>query len=251
MHFMSDDDRWNVLTVLILHTNIRNRCWPSTDLLARQGTHGNKKKAIAAKKWLREHKAFVLVPHKKRFGDEETALPQRQHIYELTGYIQACNNPECACGGNGKRYKYLYHKSEPESFNAETFNGKTFNGESFGGKSFNGGTGSMSSESLSTESTSNQTSSNGDREKRETVALAKLAIADIRFSKTDFPDRPTLMRNAIEQYGYKTVLIAIDDAHREGAKFWSYVAAKLEAQRPAVMTGEDYITGIYADYIDH
>jgi len=250
MHFLSDKDRWNVLTVLILHTNNRNRCWPSTDTLARQGTHGNRKQAVNAKKWLEEHGAFQLVPYKKRC-DEEQNLPQRQHVYELTGYIQACHNPTCDCGGDGRRYSYLRHKPEAKSFEAESFEAETFNGETFEAKTFNGETLSMSISTPSLLSQSNESLSTQSVEKRVGVLLAQIKGANIRFSGEQFTSRRILIREALNTYSYSTIRQAIRDSEDEGAKWWSYVSNKLEAQRPVVLTGEDYITGAFADYIDH
>ena len=85
LHILSKNDRWNVLTVLIAHTNTRNRCWPSLTTIARLGTSGNRNHASNAKQWLLKHSAFRLVPFQKRFGEDEINLPRRQHIYELTG----------------------------------------------------------------------------------------------------------------------------------------------------------------------
>lgn len=96
-----------------------------------------------------------------------------------------------------------------------------------------------------------ETTREKETEKRVTAVLAKLADAKIKFSKADYPNKPMLIEGVIEEYGYKKVMMAIQDAEREGAKWWSYVAAKLEAQKQHVLTGEDYINGKYADYIDH
>jgi len=88
-------------------------------------------------------------------------------------------------------------------------------------------------------------------EKRVGAVLAKLTRAKIKFGNTDYPDRRVLIKGIIEEYGYKTVMMAIQEAERENAQWWSYVAIKLEAQRQVVLTGEDYISGALADYIDH
>lgn len=100
-------DRWNVLTVLIVHTNRRNRCWPSSKTIARLATNGNPNRAVEARKWLLSHGAMVLVPYEKRFGEDETGLPKRQFIYELTGKIYTCDNPEC-CKKAGITITYLH-----------------------------------------------------------------------------------------------------------------------------------------------
>ena len=96
-----------------------------------------------------------------------------------------------------------------------------------------------------------ETSPSINSEKRVQGVLIQLGIAKIKFSNAQYPNRKALINDAIEGYGYATVKQAIKDAADEGAKWWSYVANKLEAQRPVVLTGEDYITGPYADYIEH
>jgi hypothetical protein len=96
-----------------------------------------------------------------------------------------------------------------------------------------------------------ETSSERNSEKRVRSILTQLGIAKIKFSKVQYPNRQALVIAAIEEYGYPTVRQAVKDAADEDAKWWSYVANKLEAQRPVVLTGEDYITGPYADYIEH
>lgn len=83
---LRDDGRLALLTALILHANIRMRCWASTDLLISE-TGWSRVPVVAAKKWLGEHGAFVLVPFRKRV-DEELKLPRRQHVYQLTGILR-------------------------------------------------------------------------------------------------------------------------------------------------------------------
>lgn len=255
MHFLSEKDRWNVLTVLILHTDDFNRCWPSTNTLAYMGAHGNRKRALDAKKWLGEHGAFQLVPYQKR-TDEEKKLPQRQHIYQLTGYIQACHDLLCDCGGDGRRYLYLRPRPqaksfEPKSFDAESFDAESFTIESFDAETFNGETLSISLSSPSLSSQSSESLSLRSNEKRVGVLLAQITGANIHFSRKEFPNRKALLLEALNNYSYSTIRQAIRDSENEGARSWIYVANKLEAQSPIVLTGEDYITGKYADYIDH
>ncbi len=148
LHLLTIDDRWNVLTVLILHSNIRNRCHVSMDTIAKMATHGNRTKATAAKKWLENHGAFELVPFGKRLEDERNLSP-RQHVYQLKGTFHACTELGCDCGNDGQVYGYLYHgKLEnldgqmitfPKSLNGQTIenpNGQTF-------ESLDGQTGSI------------------------------------------------------------------------------------------------------------
>lgn len=119
MHLLCRDDRWNVLTVLMLHSNIRNRCWPSMDILQEMACNGNRTRATRAKKWLVKHKAVELVPAAQRHPDEKH-LPPRQHVYQLTGIIQACDDPECDCGHDGKTYFY-FNVQDLKSFDGDTF----------------------------------------------------------------------------------------------------------------------------------
>lgn len=86
LHELRPDGRLAVLIVLILRSNIRLRCWPSTDLIV-SDTGWSVDSVVDARKWLEKHKAVVLVPYSKRV-DEEEKLPRRQIIYQLTGVIQ-------------------------------------------------------------------------------------------------------------------------------------------------------------------
>jgi hypothetical protein len=99
MEELTKDCRWNVLTVLILHANIRNRCWVGMDTIAKLATSGNLRRATKAKKWLQEQGAFTLVPFDKRVEKEELSLAPRQHLYQLTGKLTI----------EGVEYPYLYH----------------------------------------------------------------------------------------------------------------------------------------------
>lgn len=148
LHLLTINDRWNVLTVLILHSNIRNRCYVSMDTIAKMATHGNRTKATNAKKWLERHGAFELVPFGKRLEDERSLSP-RQHVYQLKGSFHACNVAGCDCGNDGQVYGYLYH-GKLENLDGQTINfpnnlnGQTIenlNGQTF--DSLNGQTGSI------------------------------------------------------------------------------------------------------------
>lgn len=151
--FLMNNYRWNVLTVLILHANIRNRCWVSMDTIAEMATHGNRTKANDAKKWLEKHCAFEIVPFSKRV-DKERDLAPRQHVYQLLGKIKACDDATCDCNGNGQEYTYLHYPdvdrlngqtiSEGNSLDGQTNN--RLNGDTF--DRLNGQTGSISIEVL-------------------------------------------------------------------------------------------------------
>lgn len=126
MPFLTKDCRWNVLTVLILHANGRNRCWPSMDTIAEMAAGNNRKRATRAKQWLQKHGAFTIVAFDKRV-EEESKLQPRQHIYQMTGHIKACRDKRCDCGGSGEVFSYLYlPKNVPidttENVPIETFN---------------------------------------------------------------------------------------------------------------------------------
>ena len=131
---LTKEHRWDVLTVLILHANIRNRCWVSTDTICEMATNGNRNKAIAAKKWLEKHKTLEIVTYNKRV-DEEKKLKPRQHVYQLLGKIQQCDDVLCDCQELKNTVMYLY----TESIDGETF--KSIDGETF--KSIDGETRSI------------------------------------------------------------------------------------------------------------
>lgn len=101
-HILTDEDRWNVLSALMLFANVRNRCWPNMDTIARMATNGNRNNATRAKQWLLQCGAIELVPGDKRVGKDEKALPSRQHVYQLTGKL-------CI---DGIEYQYLYHSAQ-------------------------------------------------------------------------------------------------------------------------------------------
>lgn len=90
------EHRVGVLFFLILHANVRLRCWPSVDRIVEKTTI-SRPVVIKAVKWLEEHCAIELVPFNKRV-DDELQLPPRQHVYQLTGFIE----------WEGERIKYLY-----------------------------------------------------------------------------------------------------------------------------------------------
>jgi hypothetical protein len=137
MPLLCQDDRWNVLTVLILFSNVRNRCWPSMDLIAKMGCNGNKARATRAKKWLVEHGAIELVKHSQRHEDEKH-LPPRQHVYQLTGVIKVypsySEDADMSNLPSVLTYHYLYTQ-DLKSFDGETF-------ESLPVENFDGETGS-------------------------------------------------------------------------------------------------------------
>lgn len=77
--------RGDLLMLLNLHTNTRNRCWPSIETLAEE-MDLSPTTIIKAKRWLIEVGALTLVSVDKREG-KELKLPVAQHIYQLTGFF--------------------------------------------------------------------------------------------------------------------------------------------------------------------
>lgn len=88
--------RWDVLTQMIIHTNERNRCWPT---VRRIGLRASKSLETVneAKKWLKSVGAIIDVPFDQRVG-KELGIPKRQCVYEVTGIIKI----------DEKEYPYLY-----------------------------------------------------------------------------------------------------------------------------------------------
>lgn len=86
MRELYPEHRLGVLTMLMLHADVRNRCWPSVDLLAHE-MKLSPTKVSKAKQWLIAQGAIELVPFDKRVGDERK-LPSRQHVYQLTGKVK-------------------------------------------------------------------------------------------------------------------------------------------------------------------
>jgi hypothetical protein len=97
LHHFRDSGRLSLLIALISHANVRNRCWPSMRLLAKETGYGLA--AInEAKKWLEETGAIEVVKYDERVGDEKKKINHLQNVYQLTGVIKL----------NGKVHPYLY-----------------------------------------------------------------------------------------------------------------------------------------------
>lgn len=80
-----DGIRWPILTLFVLHANIRNRVWMSQRTLATR--LGKSVPYVnAALHYLEAHGAITLVPRDK-LVDEELKVPARQHVYQLTGAL--------------------------------------------------------------------------------------------------------------------------------------------------------------------
>lgn len=83
MHHMRDGGRLAVYLCYLLHANIRNRAWPSIELLMKE-TGWARASVVEAKQWLVEHRAIEKVAIDKRVG-EETKLHQRCDVMQITG----------------------------------------------------------------------------------------------------------------------------------------------------------------------
>jgi hypothetical protein len=98
LHHLSTNGRLNVLIALILRANVRNRCYPSMKLIAKETGFGLAT-ITEAKKWLEEHGAIEVVPYAQRVGDEKEKIKStRQHVYQLTGVLKV----------DGVTYPYFY-----------------------------------------------------------------------------------------------------------------------------------------------
>ncbi len=83
MQHFRQDGRLAVYLCYLLHTNIRNRAWPSIETLMRE-TGWGRAAVVAAKDWLIEIKALETVSYDQRV-DGEKALHQRREIMQVTG----------------------------------------------------------------------------------------------------------------------------------------------------------------------
>ena len=101
---LRDEGRLAVLTCLILHANVRNRCWPSTETIC-DTTGWGRDSVLSAKQWLIDNGAVELVPYNMR-ANEEKELPRRQHVYQLTGVFVFEDN------GQSTLVRYLYSPAE-------------------------------------------------------------------------------------------------------------------------------------------
>lgn len=84
-HFR-DDGTLAVYIAYLLHANMRNRAWPSIDLLIKE-TGWSRASVVASKKWLMDHRALERVEYDQRAGDDEMRLHQRTDIMQITGVV--------------------------------------------------------------------------------------------------------------------------------------------------------------------
>jgi len=74
-----------VLTLYILHANIRNRAWPSLDTLCDE-VGCVRDTALAARRWLIEHGALYPVPYAQRVAEERAA--PRAEVLQISGILR-------------------------------------------------------------------------------------------------------------------------------------------------------------------
>lgn len=86
LHHFRADGTLSVYVAYLLHSNMRNRAWPSVELLIKE-TGWSRASVVAAKQWLIEHRALERVPYDQRAGLDETSLHQRVDIMQITGVV--------------------------------------------------------------------------------------------------------------------------------------------------------------------
>lgn len=86
LHHFREDGTLAVYVAYLLHANMRNRAWPSIDLLVKE-TGWSRSSVVNAKKWLIEHQALERVEYEQRAGDDELKLHQRTDIMQITGVL--------------------------------------------------------------------------------------------------------------------------------------------------------------------
>lgn len=263
-HFRKTPAALAVYWIYIARSNDDSVAWPSLAGLARD-TGWNKDTCQEAREFLVKHHALQRVLNYVRPAwrglDSKKQKRQlnldRSEYYHPTGYIDI----------GGKRHWMLYFGGKAESGIDEP---ASFEGEKDDvlprrtSKPSDVGWGLISdgadvrrhrtelNTSIELDSkTQEDNSQSSEIEERVTEVLTRLKMASINFSKAQFKKRQTLIADAIEKYGYKTVVMAVQDAKNENAKWWSYVTNKLKAQRPVVLTGEDYLSGEYGYLMDH
>lgn len=79
------DPELRLIMALNSRSNVRNRCWPSTEQLM-EDTGLSRPALIKARKGLISRRAVELVKYAQRV-DDESELPPRQFVYQLTGKI--------------------------------------------------------------------------------------------------------------------------------------------------------------------
>lgn len=86
LHHFRQDGTLAVYLCYLLHANMRNRAWPSVELLIKE-TGWSRASVVAAKQWLVEHRALEKVGMAQRLGADETRTHQRTDIMQITGVL--------------------------------------------------------------------------------------------------------------------------------------------------------------------
>jgi len=86
LHHFRADGTLSVYICYLLHANLRNRSWPSIELLIKE-TGWSRASVVGAKKWLVDHAALQKVGMMQRIGTEEQSLHQRVDIMQVTGIV--------------------------------------------------------------------------------------------------------------------------------------------------------------------
>lgn len=76
-----------LFTILWLHSDNMLRCYPSNELLAKE-TGQTAPTLTKHRNQLIDMKALIIVPMDKRITENEKALHQRKHVYQITGMMQ-------------------------------------------------------------------------------------------------------------------------------------------------------------------
>lgn len=244
--------------IYLARTNQDGIAWPSLAGLARD-TGWNKDTCQEAREFLVKHHALERVTGYVRpaWRNLEPKKQQKQlnldkaEYYHPTGYIDVGNKRHWMLYFGGTTESDIDEPALFEGENVDVLPRRTSRASIIDGDDHRRHRTELNTSIELDSSTPEDLSQSSEIEERVTGVLTRLKLANINFSNAQFKKRRTLVAAAIEEYGYKTVALAVQDAKSEGAKWWSYVKKKLEHQKPVALTGEDYITGPYGYLIDH
>lgn len=263
-HFRKTPAALAVYWIYIARSNRDSVAWPSLAGLARD-TGWNKTTCQEAREFLVKHHALQRVSDYVR-PEWRDLEPKKQvqrlnldkaEYYHPTGYIDI----------GGKRHWLLYFGGEsasdidePAPFEGEKDDilpGRTSTESDIDPVLTSDALGVQRhrtelNTTLELDSKNPEDSSHSSEiEERVTAILTQLKMASIKFAKPQFKKRKTLIKTAIEAYGYQNLQQTIKESKDEKAEWWSYVANRLEAKYVEQDEGLKYITGKYAAYIDH
>ena len=239
-----------VYWIYVSRCNYENVAWPSLKGLARD-TGWHKNTCHEGRNWLIEHQALERIQpyirpdwrHLEPKEQQRRINLDKSEYYRPTGYIQI----------GAQQHKLLYFGGDEPSTIDDGLPDRT------SGKGGHRAVVDVGPDAIELDSRIELDSSNQERdtqlseiEKRVTAVLTQLKLAEIKFDRTDYPDRRVLIAGIIERYGLINVQQAIKDSKAENAKLWSYVANRLKVIHDVNENeGLKYISGKYADYIDH